>query len=84
MNDCSIKKKKKKDGDFPGGPVVKNPPCNAGDSGLILGRGTKIPHTVKQLHLRATTTEAQELWSLCAATRESVPCNKKKDPVCHN
>ena len=29
---------------FPGGPVVKNPPCNAEDGGLILGRGTKMPH----------------------------------------
>ena len=27
-------------GDFPGGPVVKNLPCNAGDAGLIPGRGT--------------------------------------------
>ena len=25
--------------DFPGGPVVKNPPCNAEDLGLIPGRG---------------------------------------------
>ena len=25
--------------DFPGGPVVKNPPANAGDAGLILGLG---------------------------------------------
>ena len=24
---------------FPGGPVVKNPPCNAGDKGSILGPG---------------------------------------------
>ena len=23
--------------DFPGGPVIKNPPCNAGDSGMIPG-----------------------------------------------
>ena len=29
--------------DFPGGPVVKNLPCNAGDMGSILGQGTKIP-----------------------------------------
>ena len=29
---------------FPGGPVVKNPSCNAGDTGSIPGRGTKIPH----------------------------------------
>ena len=25
--------------DFPGGPVVKNLPCNSGDNGLIPGRG---------------------------------------------
>ena len=29
--------------DFPGGPVVKNMPCHAGDLGLIPGRGSKIP-----------------------------------------
>ena len=30
--------------DFPGGPVVKNPPSNAGDAGATPGQGTKIPH----------------------------------------
>ena len=34
---------------LPGGPVVKNPPCNAGDSGSIPGGGTKIPHAAEQL-----------------------------------
>ena len=29
---------------FPGGLGVKNPPCNAGNSGLIPGWGAKIPH----------------------------------------
>ena len=29
--------------DFSGGSVVTNPPCNAGDLGLIPGRGTKPP-----------------------------------------
>ena len=43
--------------DFPGGPVVKNPPSNAGDVGLILGQGTKIPHAAGQLSLCAATTE---------------------------
>ena len=33
--------------DFPGGPMVKNLPCNAGDAGLIPGQGTKIPHAVR-------------------------------------
>ena len=36
-------------GDFPGGPVVKKPPSNAGDAGSIPGRGTKIPHAAGQL-----------------------------------
>ena len=29
--------------DFPGGPVMKNPPSNTGSAGLIPGQGTKIP-----------------------------------------
>ena len=36
-------------GDFPGGSMVKNPPYNAGDSDMIPGRGTKIPHATEQL-----------------------------------
>ena len=43
--------------DFPGVPVVKNLPCNAGYVGSIPGWGTKIPHAVEQLSLRATATE---------------------------
>ena len=31
-------------GDFLGGPVVKNLPCNAGDESSIPDQGTKIPH----------------------------------------
>ena len=46
-------------GGFPGGPVVKNPPSNAGDTGSNPGRGTKIPHAMGQLSLRATTTEPE-------------------------
>ena len=34
---------------FPGGPVVKNPPANAGNTGSIPGQRTKIPHTLGQL-----------------------------------
>ena len=31
---------------FPGGPVVKNPPANAGNLGLIPDQETKIPHAL--------------------------------------
>ena len=35
--------------DFPGGPVFKNLPCNAGEVILSFCQGTKIPHAVGQL-----------------------------------
>ena len=34
--------------DFPGGPEVKNPPCNGRDVGLIPGWGIKIPQASEQ------------------------------------
>ena len=43
--------------DFTGGPMLKNPPSNAGDVGSIPDQGTKIPHAAGQLSPRATTTE---------------------------
>ena len=52
--------------DFPGGPVVKNPPSSAGNAGLIPGQGTKIPHAAGQL-------------SPCATTREPA-CRKLQSP----
>ena len=33
--------------DFPGGPGVKNRPCNAGDTCSIPGQGTKIPQPTR-------------------------------------
>ena len=48
--------------DFPGGPVVKNLPCYAGDTSSIPGRRTKTPHAPEKL-------------SLCAATRKPVSHN---------
>ena len=51
-------------GDFPGGPVVKNPPSNARDTGSIPGWGTKIPQEAGQLSPRP------QLLSPHAATTE--------------
>ena len=48
--------------DLPGGPVVKKPPCKAGDMGLISGQGMSqllSPHTLEPC---ATTKE------LCSTT----------------
>ena len=47
--------------DFPGGPGVKNPPCNAGYVGLTPGWGTKISHATKQLSPHTATTEPVHL-----------------------
>lgn len=35
-------------GNFLGGPVFKNSPCNAGDAGSIPDRETKIPRAAGQ------------------------------------
>ena len=48
-----IKKKKKEDRNFPGGPMFKNLPSNAGDSGSTPGQGTKILCAMGQLSLQA-------------------------------
>ena len=41
---CFMLDRKRTQRDFPGGPVVKTSPSNAGDAGLIPGWGAKIPH----------------------------------------
>ena len=60
---------------FSCGPVVKNPPSNAGDMSLIPDHGTEIPHAAGQL-------------SLCAATTEEVCLQMQRpralEPGCHH
>ena len=45
-------------GDFSGGPVIRNLPCNAGDASSIPCRGTKIPHAMRQLSPCITAEES--------------------------
>lgn len=33
-------------GDFPGGPVIQSPHCNAGGAGPTPGQGNKVPHAL--------------------------------------
>ena len=56
--------------------MVKNLPSSAGDTSLIPGWGTKIPHAAGQLSLLAVTTEPvhsgarePQLESLCTITK---------------
>ena len=60
--------------DFPGGPVVKNLPCNAGEVSSILVWEMKPPHAVEQLSPCAITTEPTH--HILRVTT--------KDPACHN
>ena len=57
---------------FPGTSAVKDPVSNTGDVGLIPGRGTKIPHALRQCSLRAATTEP--------VSRSQSPHAATKDP----
>ena len=57
---------KKRWGGFPGGPVVKNLPANAGD--MTLTWSEKISHAAGQLSLFTVTTEPMHL--------ETVLCNQ--------
>ena len=70
--------------DFPDCPVVKNPPCNAGDTGLIPGQETKIPHATEQLSPCCHSLEA-----VCHNYRVREPPQQKihiisEDSMCHN
>ena len=50
---------------FPDGPVVKNLPCNAGDTGSVSGPRIKTPYAVGQLNLCMASTEFACFLSLC-------------------
>ena len=50
--------------------MVKNPPANAGDMGLIPGPETKISHAVEELSLYSTRGEATAMRRPCTETRE--------------
>ena len=77
-----IKRERKKEGDIPGGPVIKNPPFSAGDLGSIPDRGTKTPYTSGQLSPSATTKEVHtsQLESLHATLLSPYP----PEPTQHN
>ena len=82
-------------GGLPWCPVVKNPPYNAGDVGLIPGQGTKITHAMGQLSLRATTSELVRLSKRAHVPQNTEPtrtgtCTPQLQsphtlgPACHN
>ena len=58
--------------DCPGGPVAKNAPSSAGDTGSSPGQGPKTPHVPGQLSPQATTREAHTLGPLSPRTPQPV------------
>ena len=61
--------------------MVKNLPSSGGDTILILGQGTKIPHAVGQLSLSAAAREPmpRDHWA-CEPQLEKPSCCSE-DPV---
>ena len=79
----------------PGGPVVENPSCNAGDTGSIPGLGrshvlrdnrTQAPQLLRPSAATTepvpTTRETTEMRSLCAAAGEELPLVATRERPC--
>ena len=67
-----------READFPGGPVVKNPPSNSEDMGLTHSRGTKIPTCLRATELVHCTSEpagsrARALWQKAPTPQPESP-----------
>ena len=64
---------------FPGGPVIKNLPLNAGNVDSIPGWGTRFPHAMGQLSLYTATTIAHT-----PQLKRSLSTTPMIDPACCN
>ena len=70
------------DRDFPGGPMVKNPPCNGGNTGLIPGWRTKILHAHRVTKPRTSVAEPMRsgacvLWQKIPHATTKPQCSPK-------
>ena len=75
--------------DVPGGPVVKNPPANAGDTGLIPGPGrsdmprsteARAPQLLKPAHLEpllCSNRSHRKKPTRCSEEQPSLPTTEK-------
>ena len=59
---------------------VRNPPCNAGDIGLVPGWGAMIPHAMRQLSPHATTIEPMLFNRRARVLQQKIPCDATKIP----
>ena len=73
---------------FPGGPVVKNPPANAGDTGLIPGWGryhaTGQLNPVSQLLSPCSGAHELQLWKPTCSTAHNKRSYGNEKPKHHD
>ena len=70
---------------FPGGPEVKNLPCNAGNAGSIPNQGTKIPLGIAKEFLHCNERSHMKQIILHAKTKtQHSQINKFKKTLCGN
>ena len=62
--------------DFPGGPVVKNMPANAGDTGSILDLGRS--HVPRSSQVSVSQLLSSHTYILCSATREATAMRRQQ------
>ena len=72
------------DRDFPGGPMVKNPPGNGGDAGSIPGQRTKVLHAHRVTKPHASIAEprscgAYALWEKIPRATTKTQCSPKQN-----
>ena len=67
-------------------PNDKESALQAGDTGLVPGWGTKIPHAAEQLSPSAAVTEptGYNYRSLLTLEPAPQPRTARRDPVCHS
>ena len=65
-------------GNFPGNPVVKTSPFNAGGPGSILGWGAKIPHVLQPRKKKPNQTKTIKQKQYCNKFNKSFKKKKKK------
>ena len=65
-------------GDFSGGPVIKNLPCNAGDVNSIPGWRAKIPRASEQLSPGTSTTETASHAERAFVPQQKLPRDSAK------
>ena len=61
--------------DFPGGPLVKTSPYNAGGVGLVPDQGSKIPYASR---LKTQDIEQKQYCNKFRKNFKNGPCQKKK------